>query len=43
MIACDQCTNWFHNDCVGLKERKSYKHEEWVFQECNDLLNTLKK
>ena len=43
MIACDKCTNWFHEDCMGLNDNKSYKDEEWVCQECKDLLEILKK
>lgn len=32
MIACDQCSVWFHGDCVGIKE--SDQVAEWYCMRC---------
>jgi hypothetical protein len=32
MIACDQCSEWFHGDCVGIRE--SDQVAEWYCMRC---------
>ncbi|GAB5593583.1 hypothetical protein Unana1_08483 [Umbelopsis nana] len=32
MIACDQCSEWFHGDCVGIRE--SDQVAEWFCMRC---------
>ena len=42
MIACDQCKQWYHKDCVALDINKSYEDETWTCKPCSDLLHHLK-
>lgn len=35
MIACDNCMEWFHGDCVGVENKRAAKKiKEWYCQRC---------
>jgi len=36
MIACDECEEWYHGDCVGLTQQQSEKLSEWLCPSCNE-------
>ena len=37
-IACDECSSWFHTDCIGLHtcvlDALANSHAEWLCSEC---------
>ena len=41
MIECDNCKNWFHYGCVGIKE--GCEPKEWICGPCKEGQTTLKK
>ncbi|XP_065067210.1 CXXC-type zinc finger protein 1-like [Rhopilema esculentum] len=34
MIGCDNCSEWFHGDCINLRKHEAKKVEEWYCQSC---------
>ena len=44
MIACDECFEWFHYECVGIKEDE--EPDSWICETCknkNRIKNDKKK
>jgi len=37
MVGCDQCSNWFHVDCVGLTETQAKKAAQYLCPNCDKL------
>ena len=31
---CDNCSEWFHGDCINLRKHEAKKVEEWYCQSC---------
>jgi hypothetical protein len=36
MILCDECSNWYHFDCVGVKAKELKKIKEYKCITCLD-------
>jgi hypothetical protein len=34
MVFCDNCEEWFHGDCVGIKKRQADKLEKYLCPNC---------
>ena len=41
MIACDNCREWYHKDCVGLDVHKEYSNVDWKCSDCQGFLSKL--
>eukprot|EP01080_Neovahlkampfia_damariscottae_P011505 gene11505-4669_t len=37
MLHCDHCENWFHGDCVGIKETETSKIDQFICQRCQEI------
>ncbi|KAG0258304.1 hypothetical protein BG011_003376 [Mortierella polycephala] len=37
MIACDECDEWFHGDCVGVAEKDSDMVDKYYCERCEDV------
>lgn len=35
MIACDNCNEWYHGQCVGLEEEDSVSIDEYFCPKCS--------
>ncbi|XP_033485553.2 CXXC-type zinc finger protein 1a [Epinephelus lanceolatus] len=36
MIGCDNCTEWFHGDCIGVSEKAAKAIRVWYCPSCRD-------
>jgi hypothetical protein len=34
MIACDECNQWYHGECVGVLELEAQALQYWTCDEC---------
>ena len=37
MLDCPKCENWFHGDCVGIKENEKQKIKKFKCQRCKEI------
>mmetsp|Transcript_30288 Transcript_30288/g.53247 ORF Transcript_30288/g.53247 Transcript_30288/m.53247 type:complete len:406 (+) Transcript_30288:119-1336(+) len=36
MIACDECDDWFHGECIGISEEQGLKMDSYICQLCKE-------
>ena len=40
MIACEECFEWYHYDCVGIKENE--EPDNWICDTCKNMIRVKK-
>ena len=43
MVECDKCKDWFHYDCIGLKEDSPECKRGYICAECKQQASKKKK
>ena len=41
MIECDNCGDWFHYECVNIKE--GFEPEKWYCEDCDKIIKKSEK